>query len=141
MMNIPKFKIGTSAIVQKRIAKEDTAVYFGSGQLDNLFGTPSMVILMIEAAVKAVEHMLPEELVTVGKYMEIEHQKPTVLGMVVSVKAELKGQNGNNLLFDIKVFDEAGIVGRGKLVRAIVNKRKLLYRANKRAAEVEDVNY
>lgn len=140
-MNIPKLDLGSSAIIQKRVTEEDTAVKIGSGQLDNLLATPPMVILMIEASIKAVDHMLPEGLVTVGKYMEIEHLKPTVLGMVVSVKAELEKQNGNNLFFGVKVLDEAGVVGEGKMVRAIVSKQKLMERANERAAEMKRKNY
>ncbi len=140
-MDIPNLKLGSSAIVQKRVTEGDTAVKYGSGQLDNLLATPPMVILMIEAAVKAVDHMLPEGMVTVGKHMEIHHMKPTVLGMVISVKAELEHQEGNDLYFGVKVFDEAGVVGEGKLVRAIVNKQKLLERANMRASEIKERNY
>lgn len=85
-----------------------------------------MVALMIEAAVKAVDDMLPEGLVTVGKYMEIEYQKPTVLGMMASVKAELTEQNGSILVFDIKAFDEIGVIGKGKSC-SILKRPRTLY--------------
>lgn len=141
MVYIPRLQIGTTVIVQKKIEREDTALKFGSGKLDNLLATPTLVALAIEAAVKAVDDKLPEGFVTAAKYLEISHDQPTIMGMTVSVKAVLKVQEGNNLIFDVEAFDEVGVIGRGKFVRTIVNKNSLIGKAKERAFRLESINF
>jgi fluoroacetyl-CoA thioesterase len=136
-----QINIGTSMIIQKKIEEEDTALNYGSGQLETLLATPSLVALMIEAAVKAVDDKLPEGFITVGKMTKVVHEKPTELGDTVSVKVEVKDYDGVRILFEMIAYDEIGIIGRGTHERIIVNKKSLLNRARERSKELEDMNY
>lgn len=125
-MKMPDLKPGMSSTVQKVITKEDTALNYGSGSLKNLMATPVLAALMIEAAVKTIDPLLPEELITIGKSIEIEHSNPTMAGMTVTVNAKLVEVNCTRLLFEIHAYDEIGHIGSGYHERYIVNYNKLM---------------
>jgi predicted thioesterase len=131
-MRMPELKPGMSCTVQKVITMGDTALNYGSGALKNLLATPVLAALMIEAAVKMVDPMLPEECITIGKSIEIEHSNPTMTGMTVTVGAKLVEINGTRLLFEIHAYDEIGEIGSGYHERYIVNYDKLMNKAYER---------
>ncbi|AOT73277.1 hypothetical protein Gferi_23430 [Geosporobacter ferrireducens] len=133
--------VGTSVTIQKKIVEEDTALNYGSGKLETLLATPSLVALMIEAAVNAVDHRLPEGMITVGRKMEIVHEKPTGIGATVSVKVEVKDFDGAKIVFDMIAYDEIGMIGRGTHERIIVNKNALLERTMSRAEKLKNMDF
>ncbi len=132
MLQIPKIEIGASSIIQKRIQEEDTSQNYGSQTLGTLFSTPALTALMIKAATNAVDHHMPEGMITVGTKIEIIHDKPTTLGMTVSVKAEVAEFDGQKILFNIVAYDEAGIIATGKHERMIVNRKMLFQKTQER---------
>jgi predicted thioesterase len=99
---------GASAIVQKTVEKRHTEHNFGGGAWEDFLATPAYVDLMIRAAVKAVNHNLPEGFTTVGRSMEFTHDAPTGTGMSVSIQATVTEVKGNRILFDIIASDELG---------------------------------
>lgn len=131
-MKIPELEIGMSKSVQKVITREDTALNFGSGALDNLLATPTLVALMIEAAVKLIDPILPEGYITIGKTVELEHENPTVQGMTVTITAKLSEINENQLTFEIIAFDDLGRIGSGYHERQIVNHNILMRKVDER---------
>ncbi len=133
-MNIPNFKIGDSLTLQKVVTDTDTALNYGSGQLENLLSTPSLVALMIEASVKLLDSKLEEGYISVGKMAQVVHEKPSLLGDTVSVKVEITGFDGSRIQILMTAYDEFGQIGVGSHERYVVNKASLL----KRAAERED---
>ncbi|MFT9495362.1 thioesterase family protein [Anaerosolibacter sp.] len=141
MLELPKIKNGTSIVIQREIKEEDTALNYGSGRLENLLATPSLIALMIEGAVKLVDDKLPDGVITVGKMIRIEHQKPTGLGATVSVKVVVKEFDGARILFDIQAYDEIGMIGSGSHERWIVNKNSLLQRATERAEKLKNKDF
>ena len=136
-MKMPEFSIGMSKSVQKVITREDTALNFGSGALKNLLATPTLVALMIEAAVNTIDPLLPEKYITIGKSMEIEHEGPTKEGMTVTVTAKLVEVNGSELSFEVTALDEVGRIGTGHHVRQIVNYDILMNRVDERLKIIE----
>jgi len=136
-MKLPELKIGMSGIVQKVITREDAALNYGSGSLDNLLATPVLVALMIESAVKAVDPILPEGCITIGKSIEVEHSNPTMVGMTVTVQAKLVEFNGTRLLFEIRAYDEVGEIGKGCHERYIVNHSRLMNKVFERCDFVQ----
>ncbi|MFZ5967902.1 MAG: thioesterase family protein [Bacillota bacterium] len=141
MIEIPKIQVGASVTIQKLVREEDTALNYGSGKLDTLLATPSLVALMIEAAVKIIDEKLPEGMISVGKMSKVVHEKPTGLGATVSVKVEVKAFDGVNVLMDMVAYDEVGLIGRGIHERAIVNKNALIQRANERALKLQNKDF
>jgi predicted thioesterase len=122
-MKLPELKIGISKSVQKVITREDTALNFGSGALNNLLATPTLAALMIEASVKLIDPLLPEGYITIGKTLEIEHENPTIEGVTV---------NGSRLSLEIIASDEIGRIGIGYHERFIVAKDILMSKVDER---------
>lgn len=133
LFNLQDFLIiGMESVSQKMITEEDTARHFGSGSLGHLLATPAFVSMIIDASANAIEHRLPPGMTTVGRHMEITHDKPTCLGMMVRIKAVLKKIDGDRLYFDIFASDDAGIIGYGTHERTVVNRDQLFAKANHR---------
>ncbi len=137
-MKFEKIKVGMESAIQKEITREDTALNFGSGALETLLASPTLVALMIEAAVSAVDPNLPDEYITVGKMLEINHVNPTIEGMTVTVKAKIVEVADTKVVFEINAFDELGLVGTGKHIRNIVQHKTVLRKANDRCKAVEN---
>lgn len=141
MLFVPDYKVGDKITIQKLVREEDTALNYGSGQLENLLATPSLVALMIEASVKLLDSSLPEGYITVGKESSISHQKPTVLGETVSLTVEVVNFDKKEVEVRMEAYDEVGLIGTGTHKRVIVNKDSLLNRANVREEKLASKNY
>jgi fluoroacetyl-CoA thioesterase len=95
------------------------ARHLGSGGVD-VFATPAMVALMEEAALGAVDPLLPPGQLTVGSSLDVRHIAPTPLGMKVTARAELLAVDGRMLSFRVEAFDERERIGEGTHVRAVI---------------------
>ena len=136
-MKIPELKIGMSTSIKKVITREDTALNFGSGALNNLLATPTLAALMIEASVKLIDPLLPEGHITIGKTLEIEHENPTIEGVTVTVTAKLLEVNGSRLSLEIVAADEIGKIGTGYHERYIVAQNLLMNKVRERFSIIE----
>jgi fluoroacetyl-CoA thioesterase len=102
------------------VEPKHTARHLGSGGVDVL-ATPSMVALMEETALGAVDPLLPPGQLTVGYSLDIRHIAATPLGMQVTARAELTAVDGRMLTFRVEAFDEREKIGEGTHVRAVVS--------------------
>ncbi|OPL09048.1 MAG: hypothetical protein AVO33_00895 [delta proteobacterium ML8_F1] len=132
MRAIDTFTKGESLTIQKKITESDTALKYGSGKLDTLMATPSLVAMMIEASSKLLDEKLPEGFITVGKVAYVDHEKPTYLGETVSVTVTIEECDGVKVVLSMKAFDEVGLIGIGHHHRYVVNKEALLKKARER---------
>lgn len=108
------------------IVKQDmTAKALRSGGLDVL-ATPIMVALMEEAALLCVRPHLAPGTDTVGTRIEVSHLSATPVGMEVRTECELIELDRRRLLFSVKAYDEAGLIGEGRHERFIVDMDKFL---------------
>jgi len=101
------------------VEAKHTARHLGSGGVD-VFATPAMVALMEEAALGAVDPLLPPGQLTVGSSLDVRHIAPTPLGMKVTARAELLAVDGRMLSFRVEAFDEREKIGEGTHVRAVI---------------------
>lgn len=122
-------EMGTVYTVQKRVVFEDTSLNYGSGKVENLFATPRLVALALEAGSQLVDPHLPEDFVSVCRHVEVDHFKATCMGATVTVKAEVTLAEGDTIELDITAYDEHGLIGKGKHTRKIVHHKHLLERA------------
>lgn len=113
---VPGMKGEKSITVEAR----HTARHLGSGGVD-VFATPSMVALMEEAALGAVDPHLPQGQLTVGYSLDVRHLAATPMGMTVTAKAELLAVDGRMLTFRVEAFDERERIGEGTHVRAVIS--------------------
>ena len=141
MEQLPEYKVGMSAVIQKKIEESDTARGMGRDSLETLLATPTYVDLMIRAAIEVLKPNFPYQsgFISVGTAMSFVHQAPSALGMTVSVKATLAKIDGNRFFFDIEAYDEVGVIGRGTHERQIVQLKGLLDKVRERTAKVAHI--
>ena len=95
------------------VTAANTAAAMGSGEL-NVFATPG----------------------TVGTKLELAHNAPTPVGMMVRCESELTAVDGRKLTFSAVMYDDAGEVGRATHERFIIQNEKFQKKADaKKAAE------
>lgn len=136
--NVRGLKPGISKTVQKKITESDT-LDFGRGALKELLATPSLTALMTEAAVTAVDPLLPEGYVTVGKSTSASYQNPTIIGMTVTVMATILEIDRNLIVFEITAFDELGQIARGKHERIVVDAQMFMQKAHTRCSPIRQM--
>jgi fluoroacetyl-CoA thioesterase len=125
----PGLKGSTEILVGTR----DTAPHVGSGKI-KVLATPVMVMMMEEAALNAVEGLLPQGHQTVGTRLDITHVAATPVGMRVKAHAELVKVDGRKLTFRVCAEDEKELIGEGIHERIIVNVERFDRRAQEKAA-------
>ena len=117
--------IGMKGLAESCVEREDTAAEVGSGSL-LVYATPCMVALMEGAACEAIAQALEEGQTSVGTELNIKHVSATPVGLEVRAEAEVTAVEGRVVSFDIKAFDESGLIGEGTHKRAVINTQKFL---------------
>ena len=111
------------------VTEENTAKTAGSGTLE-VFGTPYMLALMEKTCYESVAPYLEEGQGTVGTLANITHSAATPMGMTVRCESELIEVDRKRLVFEVKAYDEAGLIGEGTHERFIITEDKFLARTN-----------
>jgi len=128
-----ELKPGLKGSTEILVGTRDTAPHVGSGKI-KVLATPVMVGLMEEAALNAVEGLLPEGHQTVGIRLEISHVAATPVGMRVRAHAELIKVDGRKLTFRVSAEDEKEPIGEGVHERIIVNVARFDKRTQEKAS-------
>lgn len=121
-------EIGIAGKQEIVVTKELTAEVIGSGLLP-VYATPSMIALMENTASKSVEEFLEEGQGTVGTSLNIKHLSATAVGKAVTCESKLIEVDRKRLVFEVKAFDEAGLIGEGIHERFIIDNKKFMERA------------
>ena len=119
--------VGMKGEVITQVEREDTAAEVGSGSL-LVYATPCMVALMEGAACEAISSALPEGQTSVGTELNIKHVSATPVGLEVRAEAEVTAVEGKVITFEVKAYDEAGLIGEGTHKRAVINAQRFLER-------------
>ena len=127
-------EIGIKGKVETVVNEANTAKFVGSGSLD-VFATPNMVGLMEQAAQMSVAPYLEEGQGTVGTRLDISHDAATPLGMKVWAESELIEIDRRRLVFEVKAYDECGLIGQGRHERFIITNEKFLAKVNEKGAK------
>ncbi len=122
-------KAGIRGEQSVEVVYENTATAVGSGVL-KVFATPCMLALMEKTACDSVMPYLDDGNGTVGTQVNISHLAATPIGMTVRCESELLEVDGRRLVFDVKAYDEAGLIGEGTHERFIVNNEKFQGKAD-----------
>jgi len=85
------------------------------------FSTPSMILLMEQASMNAVEEYLEEGQTSVGFEVNVRHVAPADIGATVMAHAELTEVDRNRLTFRVEVYEGARKLGEGTHRRAIIS--------------------
>ena len=123
--------IGTKCQLSQTVTEGLTAKNIGSGSLP-VYGTPYLAALMENAAMTALQGFLEEGQGSVGTHLDISHDAPTPVGMMVTAEAEITSvsENGKLVTFHVRAWDERGPVSSGTHTRAIIHEERFLNRCN-----------
>ena len=110
------------------VTEEKTAQAMGSDTLP-VFATPAMIALMENTAYKSVADELEEGAGTVGTLMNVKHVAATPVGMEVTCETKLIEVDRKRLVFEVKAYDAAGVIGEGTHERFIIDNERFLAKA------------
>ena len=113
-------KPGLNGTAEILVGTRDTAPHVGSGKV-KVLATPVMVGLMEEAALNAVEGLLPPGHQTVGTRLEVTHVAATPVGLRVRAGAEVVRVDGRRITFRVWADDEAERIGEGTHERIVID--------------------
>ena len=116
---------GTQTIT---VTEDKTALAMGSGTLP-VIATPAMSALMENTAYKSVADELEEGAGTVGTLMNVKHVAATPVGMEVTCETKLVEVDRKRLVFEVKAYDAAGVIGEGTHERFIIDNERFLAKA------------
>jgi predicted thioesterase len=122
-------QVGIKGKQYSDVTEANTAAVLGSGLLP-VYATPAMVTLMELTASKSVEPYMEPEQGTVGTALQIKHVSATPVGIQVWCESELTEIDGKRLVFSVKAYDTAGLIGEGIHERFIINNEKFMARAS-----------
>ena len=91
-----------------------------------------MIALMENTAFDSVASELDEGCGTVGTGLNIKHVAATPVGMKVTCESELIKIDGRALTFEVKAYDEKGLIGHGEHERFIVFEDKFQAKADQK---------
>lgn len=119
---------------EQMVTPELTAAHVGSG-LAPVFATPMMISLMEKTCSDSVAPFLEEGESTVGTLINITHDAATPVGMRVWCESELVEVDRRRLVFEVKAFDEAGLIGQGRHERFVINNAKFMAKVEAKMAQ------
>ena len=113
-------KLGLIGRSEMIVGTNDTAPRVGSGRIAVL-ATPMMINLIEEAALDALDGLLPDGKESLGTHLDVSHIAATPTGMKVTATAELIAIDGRKLEFRVSASDEVEVIGEGKHQRVVVH--------------------
>ncbi len=126
---------GLSRVYTKEIMASDSGFLMSTDMLGFLISTPTIVHMIIESSCELLDHLLPEDYVTVGRHFEISHECPTLVGEKISLYLNVDKVDGDKIFLKFEVNDSNSLICQGKYLRLIVNKEKLLETAYARSTQ------
>ena len=129
--------LGESANASFTVQFTDTASALSISPEDNfpeVFATSRMIALMELAAARLMRPVLQDGQLSVGVSLNVKHTAATPVGCKVTAVATYLGAEGKLFRFKVEAFDEAGAIGEGEHLRAIIATERLLSGAARRKA-------
>lgn len=136
-MSSNNISIGLSKISKKEVGRADTLPSRNAGGiLDFLVSTPAILQWIIEESSDMLDPLLPDGMITVGRKIELTHEKPTLVGENITLILTVFDKKGENIVLDISIHDSMGLISRGIYERSIVEKNHLLDVAYRRSTNL-----
>lgn len=130
-MDLSRLQVGQHGAVEVHVGTRDTAPHVGSGKI-KVLATPVLVSMMEEAALLAVEGLLPAGYQTVGTRLDVSHTAATPVGMRVTAHADVVRVDGRKLTFHVWAEDERERISDGTHERIVVNVERFDRRAQQK---------
>ena len=110
---------------EQTVTPEMSAARVGSGLVD-VFATPMMVALVEQTCYESVLPHLDEGQGTVGTLVNVSHVSATPIGMRVWCDSEVVEVDRRRLVFSVKAYDEAGLIGEGTHERFVIDTARFM---------------
>lgn len=114
---------GIKGRLERTVTDELTATHIGSG-LVKVFATPMMIALIEQTCYESVLPYLEEGQGTVGTLVNVTHSAATPVGMRVWCESQLVEVDRRRLVFDVKAYDQCGLIGEGRHERFVIDSAK-----------------
>ena len=124
--------IGMTNTAELTVTEKLTAKAAKSGSLP-VYATPFMIALMEEASAGLIEPYLDDGITSVGTMINIQHLAATAVGATVKATSTLTSFDGRKFCFDVEVYDNAGLIGKGTHERFSVKSDKFIAKCQERA--------
>ena len=128
---MPRVEVGLKGKQEMIVERPDLASTMGNIGAEVL-STHRVVLLMELAARNAIKNCLPEEKMTVGTFVRIQHLAAAPLGSKVRAEAQVKEIEGRRVVFEIAVYDEFEKIAEGENEQLIVSINNFLARVHKK---------
>lgn len=115
--------IGIKGRREQVVTAEMSAARVGSGLVD-VFATPMMIAMIEQTCNDSVIPHLEARQGTVGTLVNVSHTAATPIGMRVWCESELVEVDHRRLVFNVKAYDECGLIGEGTHERFIIDTAK-----------------
>lgn len=119
---------GLRGHAERLVTAELTAEAAGSGA-QKVFATPFMIALMESAALNSLAPYLEEGQSSVGTKICVSHISATPVGMNVRAESVVTEVDRRRIVFSVKAFDDAGLIGEGGHERFIIDVEKFMAKA------------
>ena len=130
-MRTKEIVAGLKGSMEMVVEERDLARFTGNMGAEVL-STHRIILLMEQAARKAINGRLPDGTITVGTMIHMRHFAATPLGARVRAEAVLKEADGRRLLFDVTVHDQFEKISQGQNERFIVSTDRFLERVGRK---------
>ena len=135
--NNKKLEIGISGVTEDVVTAENAASGMASGGLP-VYATPRMIGMMEYTAWASVEPYMEEGKGTVGTHLDVSHVSASPIGAHIRIESELIEIDRRRLVFRVRAFDDAGLIGEGTHERFIVDNEKFMERTASKLGAVNE---
>ena len=129
---------GITGRAEDEVTEIRTAAYMGSGGL-RVYATPRMTAMMEYTAWSSVEPYMEEGMGTVGTRLEVSHLAASPVGAHITYESVLTEIDRRRLVFSVKAYDDAGLIGEGMHERFIIDNSKFMKKTESKLDKSSDV--
>ena len=119
---------GIKGHLEQTVTDELCADRIGSG-LVKVFATPMMIALIERTCNESVTPLLDPGQGTVGTRIDVSHCAATPVGMRVWCDSELTEVDRRRLVFNVRAYDQCGLIGEGTHERFIIDSDRFQQKA------------
>ncbi|MBG6204653.1 putative thioesterase [Labrenzia sp. EL_13] len=131
---VQTLEVGATHTLDVLVTDANTAAHLAeSGEtLPPVFATPFMIAAMERACAALLSVALEEGDVSVGAKIDVSHVAPSPVGVEILATARFTDREGPLFWFDVSAEDPGGLIGKGRIARAILSMDKVKARAEVR---------
>jgi fluoroacetyl-CoA thioesterase len=125
MKPVPPGATGSCSLA---VAPEHLASNVKSASLPPVLSTPTMILMMENAAQAALEPFFEDGESAVGSRVDVRHLAATPVGHQVTASARVTAVQGRRISFEVRAVDGSELIGEGTHERTLIDMEKFCAR-------------